>query len=116
MLTSKERAELRSSANKLTAIFSLGKDGITPEFTKAIDSAIEVRELIKINILQNCELLPREAADSLSTATGSEVVQVIGSKFVLYRKSQKKDTPVPAPISKATAKRNDKKNKGRNKR
>lgn len=90
MLTSKERAELRSQANKLSAIFSLGKDGISKEFSKAIDSALEARELVKINILQNCDITAREAADELSVSTRSEVVQVIGGKFVLYRKSVKK--------------------------
>ena len=89
MLTSKERADLRSKANRLSPIFSLGKDGISKEFAKGVDGALETRELVKINILQNCDIEPKDAANELSRATRSEVVQVIGGKFVLYRKSQK---------------------------
>lgn len=90
MINSKQRAELRSKAHHIDPIFSIGKEGIGKEFIKAIDSAIEARELIKINILKNCDLYPKEAAEELSKKTRSEVVQIIGKKIVLYRKSKKK--------------------------
>ena len=88
MLTSKERAALRARANQLPAIFHLGKSAITPEFTEGIREALEARELIKIDILQNCEMEPREAAGILSERTGSEIVQIVGRKIILYKKAK----------------------------
>jgi len=90
MLNSKDRAALRGMANGLSAIFRLGKEGVTPEFTNAIRDALEARELIKIDVLNNCEWDVNEAARIVSERTNSEIVQVIGKKFVLYRKSKKK--------------------------
>lgn len=89
MLTSKERADFRAKAHHLNPIFNIGKDGIGNEFIKGIDGALEARELIKINILKNCDLYPQEAAEELAKKTRSEIVQVIGKKIVLYRKSRK---------------------------
>ena len=88
MINSKERAILRALANKMPAIFHIGKEGITPEFTAAIRDALEARELIKIDVLNNCELDVKEAAETVSGRTNSHVVQVIGRRFVLYRKSR----------------------------
>ena len=62
MLTSKQRAYLRSMANGLETIFHIGKSGVTPELTDAVDNALEARELVKINILDNCLMGTREAA------------------------------------------------------
>lgn len=107
-LTSKDRAQLRAQANKLKAIYSLGKDGVTPEFIAALETAIEARELVKVNILQNCDEDPVEAAHAIAKATRAEVVQVIGGKFTLYRKNP--DKHKPAPI-KATPKANPLKKK-----
>lgn len=90
MLTSKQRAALRSMANGLDTIFHVGKQGVTPELTEAVDVALEARELIKVNVLDNCILSAREAAGTISERTHSDVVQVIGNRFVLYRKSKKK--------------------------
>ena len=90
MLKSKDRAALRAMANGLPAILNLGKEGITPEFTKSVAEALAARELVKLNILQSCEIDPRDAASTLSGRTGSHVVQVIGRKFVLYKKKPKK--------------------------
>lgn len=89
MLNSKDRATLRAAANKLPAIFHLGKEGVTPEFTNGVRDALEARELIKIDVLSNCEWDVKEAAETISQRTNSHVVQVIGKKFVLYRKSRK---------------------------
>ena len=105
MLTSKERADLRATAHHLRPIFSIGKDGISDEFIKGVDSAIEQRELVKINILQNCDIDPKEAAETLRRGTRSEVVQVIGKKITLYRKTHKKETaPAAAEPHKKGAK------------
>jgi len=89
MLTSKQRAFLRSMANTLPSIFQIGKNGVTPELTASVDEALEARELIKGNVLDNCLTDVREVAQTIAARTHSEVVQVIGSRFVLYRKAKK---------------------------
>lgn len=88
MLTSRDRAYLRSLANGLEDVFQIGKAGITESMKKDIDACLEARELIKIKVLENCPLDSREAGHSLATEIGAEVVQVIGRKFVLYRESR----------------------------
>ena len=86
-LSSKDRATLRSMANNIPAIFRLGKDGITDEFLSGIREALEARELIKIDILNNCDLDVKDASHEIARRTNAHVVQVIGKRFVLYRKS-----------------------------
>ncbi len=90
MLTSKQRAHLRGLANGLDTIFHVGKGGITPELTASIDDALEARELVKANVLDNNLLEVREVAQTIADRTHAEVVQVIGNKFVLYRQNSKK--------------------------
>ncbi len=90
MITSKQRAYLRGLANTIEPIFQVGKYGVTPELTSAIDEALEARELIKIHILQNCMEDPKDICQKLSERTHSEPVQVIGKKIVLYRPSKEK--------------------------
>lgn len=90
MLTSKQRAYLRGIANTMDTIFHVGKGGVTPELTASIDSALEAREMIKANVLDNNLLDAREVGQMIADRTHSEVVQVIGNKFVLYRESKKK--------------------------
>ena len=90
-LTSKQRAQLRGLANSIDTILHVGKDGLGDNLMKQADDALEARELIKGRVLENAMLTPREAAEALASATRSEVVQVIGTKFVLYRQSHKKD-------------------------
>ena len=90
-LTSKQRAQLRSLATNLDTIVHVGKDGIGDNLIKQVNDALEARELIKCRVLENAMLSPREVADALSRATRSEVVQVIGTKFVLYRQSHNKN-------------------------
>lgn len=90
-LTSKQRAQLRGLANSIDTIVHVGKDGLGDNLIKQADDALEARELIKCKVLENSMLTAREAADALATATRSEVVQVIGTKFVLYRQSHNKD-------------------------
>ncbi len=91
-MTSKERAKLIKEGAKLTPIFRFGKSGISPEFTKAVSEALEARELIKLDVLKNCDDDPKELAGIVSERTGSSVVQIIGRKIVLYKphKDQKK--------------------------
>ena len=90
-LTSKQRAQLRGLANNIDTILHVGKDGIGENLVKQADDALEARELIKGKVLENCMLTSREAAEELAAATRSDVVQVIGTKFVLYRPTHKKD-------------------------
>lgn len=90
MLTSKQRAALRGCANRIEAIFQVGKGGIGDTLIKQVDDALTARELIKIKVLENCEYTAREAAEMLAGETNSEPVQVIGSKLVLFRRNPKK--------------------------
>lgn len=97
-LTSKQRAQLRGMASKIDTIVHVGKDGIGDNLVRQADDALEARELIKGRVLENSMLTAREAAEELSRLTRSEVVQVIGSKFVLFRyqhdKSRRKIEPI----------------------
>lgn len=88
-ITSKQRSYLKSLAQKIDPIFQIGKNGLTPEVTEAIDLALEAREIVKISVLQNCLEDPRDIAGMLSERTKSITVQVIGKKIVLYRPSKK---------------------------
>ena len=90
-LTSKQRAQLRGMAATMDTILHVGKDGISDNLIKQADDALEARELIKGRVLENSMYTAREAAEELSVATRSEVVQVIGTKFVLYRQSHDKN-------------------------
>lgn len=90
-LTSKQRAQLRGLANTIDTIIQIGKDGIGENLIKQADDALEAREIIKGRVLDNnIEYDARLAAAELAKATRSEVVQVIGTKFVLYRESHSK--------------------------
>ena len=95
-MTSKQRAYLRGLGSTLDPIFQIGKSGITPELCSAVDDALEHRELIKIAVLKNCLFDVRDLSDTLSARTGSDCVQTIGRKFVLYRAS-KKDSKIVLP-------------------
>ena len=100
-LTSKQRAQLRGLASTLDTIIHIGKDGISDNLIKQADDALEARELIKGKVLENSLLTAREAAEPLPIPTRAKVVQVIGSKFVLYRmqhvKAKRKIELVKAP-------------------
>ena len=90
-LTSKQRAQLRGLANGIDTIIQIGKDGLGENLIKQAGDALEARELIKGRVLDNnIEYDARRAAEELARATRSEVVQVIGTKFVLYRESHSK--------------------------
>ena len=97
MITSKQRAYLKGLAMTMDPILQLGKGGLTPENTASVDEALAARELIKINVLQNCLEDSRQMAETLAERTCSQVVQVIGRKIVLYRegKDDKKKIVLP---------------------
>ena len=90
-LTSKQRAQLRGLANGIDTILQVGKDGIGENLIKQADDALEAREIIKGKVLDNnLDYDARTAAEELARATRSEVVQVIGTKLVLYRETHSK--------------------------
>lgn len=90
MLTSKQRAYLKSLANNMDSIFQVGKSSVTPDMTNSIDAALEKRELIKITVLNNCMEDTKTVANIISERTHSEIVQVIGKKIILYRQAKEK--------------------------
>ena len=89
MLTSKQRAYLRGLANTMETILIIGKGEITDNIIMQADTALTARELIKAKVLETSAYSSREAADMIAEKCGADVVQVIGSKFVLYRESVK---------------------------
>ena len=89
MITSKQRAYLRGLSNNYDTIFRVGKGGITENMTEQIGNALEARELIKLRVLDNSEYGAREAAEIIAEKVGADVVSVVGSRFVLYRESEK---------------------------
>lgn len=89
MLTSKQRAKLRGIASTEDTIFQLGKGGITENFIKSVNDALAAREIIKFRVLESALVHPKEIASEVAEATDSIVVTVIGSKVVLYKKSEK---------------------------
>ncbi len=96
-MTSKQRAYLKGLAMTMDPIFQIGKNSLTPEFTKAVQEALDARELIKVSVLQNCLDDPRELADMVAERTRAQVVQVIGKKIILYKegKDDKKKIVLP---------------------
>lgn len=85
MITSKQRAYLRSMTNKIEPIVHVGKAGITDNLTEQVDDALEARELVKGSVQENCPLTAKEALSQLCEAVRAEPVQAIGRKFTLYR-------------------------------
>ena len=88
-LTSKQRAALRSAANTIDPVFQIGKGEIDDTLIQGLADCIAARELIKIKVLENSEYSARESADTLCEALDCECVQVIGRKFVLFKKKKK---------------------------
>ncbi|MCM1148914.1 MAG: YhbY family RNA-binding protein [Butyricicoccus sp.] len=89
MLTSKQRAQLKGIAAGLDTIVQIGKGGITENVISQVSGALKAREIVKGRVLENSLLTAREACDALSEACGAEPVQIIGSKFVLYKRNAK---------------------------
>ena len=84
-MTSKQRAYLKGLAMNLEPVFQIGKSSVTPENVEAFSEVFNTRELVKISILKNCLDDPKEVANTVAERTRSQVVQVIGKKFVLYK-------------------------------
>ena len=89
MLTSKERAELRSQANTLETTLMVGKGGVTDAVIAEAETQLDARELVKGKVLEGAMMTPREVSDEICEATGADGVAVIGTKFVIYRFSEK---------------------------
>ena len=90
MLTSKQRAKLRGLASTEDTILQVGKGGVAGTLVRQVDDALTARDLITLRVLETCPESVREAAERLAAAANAEVVQVIGGKFVLYRRNDKK--------------------------
>lgn len=88
-LTSKQRAQLRGLAMAEETIIQVGKGGITENLVASVSDALKARELVKGKVLENAMLTAREACDALAQACRAEGVQVIGTKFVLYKRNEK---------------------------
>ena len=110
MLTSKERAELRAQANALDTTLMVGKGGVTEMVIAEAETQLTARELIKGKVLEGAFMTPREVSDAICEATGADGVAVIGTKFVIYRFSEKcqqernqtgRAKRKPTPVSKA---------------
>ena len=96
-MTTKQRAYLKSLAMTMDPIFQIGSNSMTPELTKAVEEALNARELIKVSVLKNCEDDPRALAEILAERTKSQVVQVIGKKIVLYKEGKDKNKRIELP-------------------
>ena len=89
MLTSKERAELRARANTLETTLMVGKDGVTDNVVAEADRLLTARELVKGKVLESALMSAREVSEALCEATGADGISCVGSKFVIYRFSEK---------------------------
>ena len=89
MLTSKERAELRAQANSIDTTLMVGKDGVTENVIAEADKLLTARELVKGKVLESALMSAREVSDALCEATGAEGISCVGSKFVIWRFSEK---------------------------
>ena len=86
-ISSKQRAQLRGMAMTLDTIVQVGKNGITEELVASVNAALKARELVKGKVLESCEYSPREICDALCEACEADPVQVIGTKFVLFKRN-----------------------------
>lgn len=88
-LTSRERAKLRSQANDMDTILQIGKSGVVDNLLIQIDDALKAREMIKIRVLETAPVSPKEASVIIAENANCDVVQVIGTKIVLYKENKK---------------------------
>ncbi len=88
-ITSKQRAYLRSLAQKIEPVFQVGKNGVTPELVEAISQALDARELIKVSVLNNCDEDIQYICEVLSERSNSLPVQIVGKKITLYKENTK---------------------------
>lgn len=92
MLTGKQRSFLKKEAHGIDAILQIGKNGVTENFINQVKDALEARELIKVKVLNNSFLDNKQVGNDVAKKTGSEFVQSIGNKFVLYKESDENKT------------------------
>lgn len=92
MLTGKQKRHLRSLAHHLNPIFQVGKGGVNENLIKQVEETLEVRELLKISILNNCLEDKEEVAEAIASGSGAEIVQIIGGTIVLYKESKEHKT------------------------
>jgi len=98
MLTGKQKRYLRAMAHHLQPIFQVGKGGTNDHLVRHIEEALEVRELIKVSVLNNCLDDPKDIGEEVAAAAGAELVQVIGKTIVLYKESKDhKRIELPTP-------------------
>lgn len=88
MLTGKQKRYLRSQAHHLNPIFQIGKGGLNDQLVRHINEAIELRELLKVSVLNNCDEEPKQLGPQLAEAAEAELVQVIGRTIILYKESR----------------------------
>lgn len=100
MLTSKQRSYLRSLGNTIDPVLQIGKNGIDESFLKQVNETLEARELIKITVLRNNLLDVRECCDLVCSELEAEPVQVIGNRFIIYRRAKEKPAIELPPASK----------------
>ncbi|AMA72302.1 MULTISPECIES: ribosome assembly RNA-binding protein YhbY [Aneurinibacillus] len=92
MLTGKQKRYLRSLAHHLDPIFQVGKGGVNENLIKQVEDTLEVRELLKISVLNNCGEDKHEVAEEIAAGSGAEIVQIIGNTIVLYKESKERKT------------------------
>ena len=90
MITSKQRATLRSQSNGLETIFQIGKGGISDMLVQQVNDALKAREMSQLRVLENAPVFAREAAQERADECGAELVQVSGSRFILFKRNPKK--------------------------
>ncbi len=105
MMTSKQRAELRSQANQLDTTLMVGKDGLSDAVIAEAERLLEAKELVKGKVLETAMLSPREVSDAICEATGADGIQIVGTKFVIYRKSEKLEAERKAKAKAVVAKK-----------
>jgi RNA-binding protein len=92
MLTGKQKRYLRSLAHHLNPIFQVGKGGVNENLIKQVEDTLEVRELLKVSVLNNCDEDKHEVAEEIASGSGAEIVQIIGNTIVLYKESREHKT------------------------
>lgn len=95
IITGKTRSYLKSLAHKIEPVLQIGKNGLTEEVLKSIEEALEARELIKINLLNNSLLDTKETALEICSKLNAEYIQSIGNKIVIYKESEDKIIEIP---------------------
>jgi RNA-binding protein len=95
MLTSKQKSALRSLGQKTRAYVQVGKEGMSVNLAYSLEDSLDAHELVKVSVLKSCPVTVNEIALDLSSATHSEIVQIIGKTILLFRQSEKKKIELP---------------------